>query len=141
MSYDSIDIQYLNSYNDISKLLKEQPLNSIWEDLSLEIPVSFIFMSDNELLEINRDVLNHDYYTDVITFNYDDEDIEYNEILISADRIREHSTQFNQTLKQETYRICIHGMLHLAGYDDQTPEEKKQMTTLENHYLKLYCST
>ena len=99
-------------------------------------------MTDEELLEINISSLNHDYYTDVITFDYsDDEDVSHNEICISVDRITENARLSNSTLSNELHRICIHGMLHLAGHTDDTKEAKNKMTSLENHFLALHCST
>lgn len=141
MLLDNVDIQYVRPYKAVTDALSIDALKRCFNHLKLKHPVSFIFMSDDELLEVNRDVLQHDYYTDVITFNYDDEDIEYNEILISVDRLIDNANLLKTTLHQEIHRVCIHGLLHLAGYDDQTSEDKTKMTQLENYYLDLFCST
>ena len=141
MLSNNVDIQYVRDYRIIKSLIQKDQLSNCFTDLKLKHPVSLVFMSDDELLNINREVLNHDYYTDVITFDYDDPDIEFNEILISVDRIIENAKQMNDTLYNELHRICIHGLLHLAGFDDQTALDKQKMTELENHYLDLYCST
>jgi metalloprotein, YbeY/UPF0054 family len=97
---------------------------------------------DEELLELNRQTLQHDYYTDIITFDYEnDKDIEENEVVISWDRVRENSETFKVNLKQELYRVCFHGLLHLAGFMDKTEQEEKEMREQENMLLDLYCST
>jgi rRNA maturation RNase YbeY len=99
-------------------------------------------MSDEQVLEVNRESLNHDYYTDVITFDYEnDADIEENEVVVSWDRIQDNSKNLDQTLHQEVHRVCIHALLHLAGYTDESEVEKLKMTTAEDRYLNLYCST
>lgn len=141
MSLDKIDLQFIQPYAEISDELKHDNLLKVWKALKLSTPTSFIFMSDDDLLEINKSALNHDYYTDVITFDYDDPDIEFNEVLISAERITEHAETYKTSVIHEAYRVCVHGLLHLAGFDDQTMEDKQEMTRLENHYLDLYCST
>lgn len=117
-------------------------LEKIHKDLSIKKPCVFFFISDAEMLSLNNQVLKHDYYTDIITFSYeDDKDIEENEITISYDRVKENA-QFNQvSFFNEVHRVCIHGLLHLAGQNDKTPEEQKKMSSLEDHYLSLYCST
>lgn len=141
MSLDSVDIQYLTDCISIREQLKPSALLAVFDDLKIKHPVSFIFVTDDELLEINIDALGHDYYTDVITFDYQDPEIEFNEVVISYDRIVENAASNSTSTLDEAYRICIHGMLHLAGYDDQNPTDKTKMTQLENHYLALHCST
>lgn len=141
MLSDNILIQYEEDYPQIESVISCGVLQQVWTELKLDTPVNFVFMSDDDLLNINQSVLNHDYYTDVITFNYDDDDIEYNEVLVSVDRVLDNALAYNTTLKLEIHRICFHGLLHLAGYDDQTEEDKTEMTTLENHYLTKHCST
>jgi probable rRNA maturation factor len=141
MLSDNILIQYEEDYPQIESVISSVVLELVWTELKLDTPVNFVFMSDDDLLNINQSILNHDYYTDVITFNYDDEDIEYNEVLVSVDRVLDNALAYNTTLKLEIHRICFHGLLHLAGYDDQTEEDKTEMTKLENQYLTKHCST
>lgn len=101
--------------------------------------INYIFCSDEYLLEINRQFLKHDYYTDIITFNLseDPKKIE-GEIYISIDRVRENACNAGVTTKEELYRIIFHGALHLCGYKDKTPKDKKEMTRAEDRNLKLY---
>lgn len=101
--------------------------------------VNFVFCSDKFLLEINRSFLNHDYYTDIITFPLQEKGMPViGEIYISAERVKENSKLFRTTIKQEMLRIIIHGVLHLCGYDDKTKKGKKIMTEKEDFYLSLY---
>ena len=81
-------------------------------------------------------------YADTITFEYEeDDDVENNEILISWDRVVENAKTFNDSFKNEIHRVCIHGLLHLAGHNDRSDKEKQKMRVLEDKYINLYCST
>lgn len=98
-----------------------------------------IFCSDEYLLGVNRRFLNHDYYTDIITFNLaDKEELVEGEIYISTDRIRENALINKVALQNELHRIIFHGVLHLCGFKDKKPNEKTLMTIEENKYLKMY---
>jgi len=97
--------------------------------------ISVIFCSDRYLLEMNKKHLNHDYFTDIITFNYVEDDVISGDLFISSDRIRENAGKFNVTFHEELYRVILHGILHLVGYNDKTSEEKKVMKDKENYYL------
>ncbi len=97
--------------------------------------ISFIFCSDNYLLNINKEFLNHDYFTDVITFDYVVEDEISGDIFISVDRIKENAAEFKVSFEDELNRIMIHGVLHLLGYKDKVVEDKQMMTDKENEYL------
>ncbi len=142
MSSNNIQTLYQSSYPEIESLISTQALANIFTDLNLNKAVCFVFMSDEELLQVNIQSLNHDYYTDVITFDFsDDPDMEASEVLISVDRIKENAEDVGATLYTELHRICIHGMLHLAGHTDDTTEKRNKMSELENHYLALHCST
>lgn len=99
--------------------------------------LSFIFCDDKYLHKINLEFLNHDTLTDIITFDYSSEDEIAGEIYISIDRVNENAKSFNQDTAQEIRRIIIHGVLHLFGYKDKSPEEKTQMTSKEDYYLSL----
>jgi rRNA maturation RNase YbeY len=102
--------------------------------------LNFIFCSDEELLDINKRFLNHDYYTDIITFNLSTTKKEpiTGEVYISIDRIKDNALTFKTTTERELHRIIFHGLLHLCGYNDKTPPQKSTMTKRENHYLKRY---
>lgn len=101
--------------------------------------LSYIFSSDDYLLKLNRQYLNHDFYTDVLTFLISDnkEPIE-GEVYISADRIKENAKIYKTSYQKELLRVMIHGALHLCGYDDQTPKAKKLMQKKEDIYIQLY---
>lgn len=135
-------IQLETSYSEVGLILNTEALSKVHTDLALTKPVIFYFLSDERVLKVNRDSLGHDYYTDVITFDYeDDNDLEENEVVVSWDRIQENSRALGETLYRELSRICIHALLHLAGYTDETETEKQKMTTQEDRFLNLYCST
>lgn len=98
--------------------------------------LTYIFCSDSYLLQINRQYLNHDTYTDIITF--DNSEIEktiLGDIFISVERIRENALKFNITETDELHRVIIHGALHLLGYKDKAPTDKEKMTFKEDFYL------
>lgn len=101
--------------------------------------LTIILCSDEFLLDINRNHLNHDYYTDVITFDLSDRLHFINgEIYISIDRVRENARILNESLIDELYRVIIHGLLHLCGYKDKTTHQQKQMRKKEDGYLKVF---
>jgi probable rRNA maturation factor len=100
--------------------------------------LNFIFCSDEYLLGINQQYLDHDTYTDVITFdNSETLKTIVGDIFISVDRIRENANQFEREFQDEICRVMIHGTLHLLGYKDKSKAAKQQMTEKEDHYLKL----
>ena len=98
--------------------------------------LTYIFCSDAYLLQINQQYLDHDTYTDIVTFDNSSEDnLITGDIFISIDRIRENAAKFNQTVINELHRVIIHGVLHLLGYKDKTPSDQKKMTQMEDKYL------
>jgi probable rRNA maturation factor len=100
--------------------------------------LNYIFCSDEYLLQINRQYLDHDTYTDIITFdNSDTEKVIAGDIFISAERIRENAAKFKVSEADELHRVIIHGALHLLGYNDKTPVTKQKMTEKEDFYLNL----
>lgn len=101
--------------------------------------LQYIFCSDQYLLNINRQYLQHDYYTDIITFNLAAPKAPVNgEIYISIDRIKDNAAQFNTSVRQELHRVIFHGALHLCGYRDKTAKEEKQMRGKEEEWLTRY---
>ncbi len=111
-------------------------LNSlIKNELKLLGDISVVFCSDDYLLEMNKQYLDHDYYTDIITFDYVENKVISGDLFISIDRIVENAEKFNTTLLKELYRVVFHGVLHLIGYKDKTDGEVKLMREKENYYL------
>lgn len=105
------------------------------------IQVSYIFCSDEYLLQINKEYLNHDYYTDIITFPYkQNNDIE-SDIFISVDRVRDNAASYKTTFDQELLRVIVHGLLHMVGYGDKTEDDQKKMTEMENLYISRWNSS
>ena len=94
--------------------------------------IHYIFCSDEKELEVNRTFLQHDYYTDVITFDYSTEDVINGDIFISLDTVRSNAEEVGADFKEEWMRIITHGVLHLTGQADKTPETKAEMTRKEN---------
>jgi len=100
--------------------------------------LNFIFCSDNYLLKINKQYLNHDTFTDIITFDNSESHPDVTgDIFISIDRVYENAAKFNVTQKDELHRVIIHGTLHLLGYTDKTKSDKLRMTGKEDYYLGL----
>jgi rRNA maturation RNase YbeY len=128
--------------NNTSYILKNKKAIKSWiyncihsEKKSIEC-ISIVFCSDEELLKINIESLNHHYYTDIITFelNEPSEPI-VGDIYISIDRIKENAKNLNLSVKEEVLRVIIHGVLHLCGYKDKKTIDKEQMTQKENFYI------
>ncbi|WP_214227270.1 rRNA maturation RNase YbeY [Pedobacter sp. B4-66] len=104
--------------------------------------LNFILCSDEYLLRINQDYLNHDTYTDVITFDNSEElKTIVGDIFISIERIKENAATFKHTVEQELCRVMIHGTLHLLGYKDKGKAAKTKMTDREDHYLALLANS
>lgn len=99
--------------------------------------ISIIFCSDDYLLRINRQYLNHDYFTDIITFDCRDGYTLSGDLFISVDTVRENAREFGIPFQEEIRRVVIHGILHLCGYKDKTEAEAKTMRMKENHYLSV----
>lgn len=99
--------------------------------------ISYIFCNDERILEINNQYLQHDYYTDIITFDYSTEKTISGDIFISIDTVKSNSETYSTNYSEELHRIIIHGILHLCGKDDKTPELRTDMTTKENLALTM----
>lgn len=102
--------------------------------------ISYIFCSDEYLLNVNKKFLNHNYYTDIITFDYSDKNIISGDVFISLETVHSNALQFSQTDEQELKRVIIHGILHLCGQKDKTDEERQEMIRKENHALQLFST-
>lgn len=101
--------------------------------------INFIFCSDQYLRNINRKYLQHDYYTDIITFDLSEtKKVVEAEIYISSDRVCYNSSRIGTTFKEEIHRVIFHGLLHLCGYGDKSQKQREVMTYKEDYYLKIY---
>lgn len=99
--------------------------------------VGYMFVSDEKILEMNREYLGHDYYTDVITFDYDEDDIVSGDVVISLDTVRSNAELFGKEYDDELHRVIIHGILHLCGINDKGPGEREIMEAAENKALAM----
>lgn len=99
--------------------------------------VAYIFCSDEKILEVNRQYLEHDYYTDIITFDYTEGNRISGDLFISLDTVRTNAEQFGQPYERELYRVIIHGILHLCGINDKGPGERELMEAAENRALAM----
>ena len=97
--------------------------------------IVIVFCSDSFLLDLNKKHLNHDYFTDIITFSYTTLDRISGDLFISVDRVKENALKEGVSFERELERVVYHGVLHLCGYNDKTPEEIKEMRSKENYYL------
>lgn len=135
-----INIQLLFDMEETADL-DDDWLNSICNNIlndknQATATISIILSNDEKLLQLKKQYLQQDVLTDVITFNLEESgDPIEGEIYISLNRVAENARKFKQDIGQELKRVIIHGCLHLLGYDDQTPEEKKEMTRMEDYYL------
>jgi rRNA maturation RNase YbeY len=119
-------------------ILNKWLVNSISNEGKKPENINIIFCNDDYLLEINKKYLNKNTLTDVITFDYSEqEEVISGEIYISYQRIVDNATKYKQTVDNELYRVIIHGILHLIGYNDNTENKKEIMTQKEDYYLSL----
>lgn len=99
--------------------------------------IGYMFVSDEKILEVNRQYLGHDYYTDIITFDYDEDDVINGDLVISLDTVRTNAEKFGKDYADELNRVIIHGILHLCGINDKGPGEREIMEENENRALAL----
>ncbi|POY37151.1 rRNA maturation RNase YbeY [Solitalea longa] len=133
----------VNFFNeDIDIKLKDKSKLKTWIKNTIEEEgfklkdINYVLCSDAYLLTINQQYLNHNTYTDIVTFdNSEKEDQIVGDIFISAERTQENAEKFNVSPATELHRVMIHGVLHLCGYYDKKPEDKALMTEKENYYL------
>lgn len=124
--------------------INKKNIHSLVKNLSLELnfileTLDINIVDSKTLLQVNIEFLGHNYDTDIITFNYSDNiDILNGELLISYDMAEENAKRFNCSLNSEIIRLVIHGILHMTGYDDMNPEDRKKMKRKENYFVKLF---
>ena len=129
---------------DTKFVFKARQFNNLWLRMVAESEMkrigalNYIFCSDHYILDINQKYLQHDYFTDVITFDYCEGNLLSGDVFISVDTVRENALTYDAaSFEEELYRVMVHGLLHLIGYDDHTPEQQKLMRSKENAYLDL----
>jgi len=139
-----LNLSKINFYSENEFILEDEARYASWienvitsEGKTLE-EISYIFCDDEYLLKINMDYLDHDTYTDIITFDYSVGKILHGEIYISTERVRENSETFNVKFEDELRRVLSHGILHLSGYKDKTEEEATLMRSKEEEKMKLF---
>ena len=128
--FESIDKFSINRKN-----LKNWIIFTLKKEKKFLDQISIIFCNDEYLLEINNRYLNHNYYTDIITFDYSEGNTISGDLYISIDMIKYNSNLYSVEIDEEFYRVIIHGILHLCGYKDKSSTEKENMTEKENSYL------
>lgn len=99
--------------------------------------VGYLFCDDEKILEVNNEYLGHDYYTDIITFDYDEDDIINGDLVISLDTVHSNAEKFGKEYEEELHRVIIHGILHLCGINDKGPGEREIMEAAENKALAM----
>ena len=130
-------------FEDIKFEYKNKQFNNRWLKLVAESEIcrlgdiNIIFCSDPYILNINLQYLSHDYFTDIITFDYSQKPVVSGDLFISVDSVRENSVFYGTEFNEELHRVIVHGILHLIGYDDHTDEDTAVMRSKENYYLAL----
>jgi len=100
--------------------------------------INIVFYNDEQLLELNKQYLNHDTFTDIITFDYSEKKVLHGDICISIERVKENAIKYNCTFEEELRRVMVHGILHLCGYKDKKTDEVKLMKAKEEESLMLF---
>lgn len=127
VEFDGLDADFF--YNWFAKVVENE--NRLLGDVAL------IFCSDEYLLTMNKDYLDHDYYTDIITFDYSELNFIAGDLFISLDRVKENAEDLGVSVRNELNRVVIHGVLHLCGYKDKAPEDEKVMRFKEDEALAM----
>ena len=128
---------------DIRFDLKQKMQNNRWlkmvagSEMRRLGAINIIFCSDRYILDVNMKYLQHDYFTDIITFDYCEKDVLSGDLFISIDSVRENAAYYGAAFADELDRVMVHGLLHLIGYDDHTEEETAVMRQKENYYLEM----
>ena len=130
-------------FEDTDFQFKNRKFNNMWLKMVVESEikklgqVAIVFCSDNYILDINQRYLQHDYFTDIITFDYCENNLISGDLFISVDSVKENSLFYGVDFETELNRVIVHGILHLIGYDDHSEEDIKVMREKENYYLEM----
>ena len=130
-------------FEDTDFIFKGKARNNKWLRLVSESEIrrigdiNIIFCSDNYILNVNQQYLHHDYFTDIITFDYCEGDRLSGDLFISVDTVRENAIEYGTEFSEELHRVIVHGILHLIGYDDHSDKDVAMMRKKENYYLSL----
>ncbi len=136
-------IHFINEYSDGLLDLNEAKVTAWIRAVAAEYgkrvgDITYIFCDDERILEVNKEFLQHDYYTDIITFDYSSGNMIAGDIFISLDTVKSNAEEVGTTFADELNRILIHGVLHLTGQEDKTPETRAEMTRKEDKALVMY---
>jgi rRNA maturation RNase YbeY len=128
------DVDLPIELSEVSKKWIVNIINSFDKNIG---DIIFVFCSDKHILKVNNDFLKHDYYTDIITFDYCKKNIVSGDLVISTDTVKSNALKFNKEFKDELHRVVIHGILHLLGFKDATDSEKTEMRNQEDKALSI----
>ena len=132
------------NFEDVNFALPNTDILTNWIDYAVKNEgcftgnISYVFCSDEYLWNMNKQYLGHDYYTDIITFDYVEDKYVSGDLFISIDRVEDNAKTFNVSRETELLRVMIHGVLHLLGYDDQTDEQEAEIHKMEDFYIDVY---
>lgn len=132
------------NFEDVEFDLPDKNTLTDWIKLAVESEgktlgdITYVFCSDEYLWNMNKQYLNHDYYTDIITFDYVKNGVISGDLFISYDRIKDNAEKFNVSHETELLRVMIHGVMHLVGYDDMTDEDEAKIHEREDYYLNFW---
>ncbi|MBR1769498.1 MAG: rRNA maturation RNase YbeY [Bacteroidales bacterium] len=126
-------------FNLKERLKIKRWIKTVVENAGMKLgTLSYIFCSDEKILEVNRQYLSHDFYTDIITFDYVERNVVNGDIFISVDRVKDNAVEYGVSFEEELKRVIIHGVLHLLGLEDHSEQESERMRQEEDKALLLY---
>jgi rRNA maturation RNase YbeY len=134
-----IDFNYQNDFEPIDEVVYSRWLERVATSESITIgEISYVFCSDEYLLELNKQFLNHDTYTDIVTFDYCENGLINGELYISTDRVEDNAVDFGVTFSEELHRVMAHGLLHLMGYGDKSENDIVVMRSKEMEKMNMF---